>query len=75
MTDRKFHTVSIEDREMFAYNKRYNDLQKHLAQPENRIKYAYEFYNDFQDDRQMQLVAFEKALEWIAKCEDQTAHY
>jgi hypothetical protein len=73
--DRKFHTVSIEDREMFAYNKRYNDLQKHLAQPENRIKYSYEFYNDYQDDREMQLVAFEKSLHYISIVEDQTAHF
>ena len=73
--DRKFHTVSIEDREMFAYNKRHNDLQKHLAQPENRIQYAYEFYNELLDDRDIQLKAFEKALEWIGKCDDQTAHF
>jgi hypothetical protein len=73
--DRKFHTVSIEDREMFAYNKRHNDLQKHLAQVENRIKYSYEFYNDFQDDREMQLVAFEKSLHYISIVEDQTAHF
>jgi hypothetical protein len=73
--DRKFHTVSIEDREMFAYNKRHNDLQKHLAQPENRIKYSYEFYNDYQDDREMQLVAFEKSLHYISIVEDQTAHF
>jgi hypothetical protein len=73
--DRKFHTVSIEDREMFAYNKRHNDLQKHLAQVENRIKYSYEFYNDYQDDREMQLVAFEKSLHYISIVEDQTAHF
>ena len=48
--DRKFHTVSIEDREMFAYNKRHNDLQKHLAQPENCIRYAFEFLKGYISD-------------------------
>jgi len=73
--DRKFHTMSIEDREMFAYNKRHNDLQKHLAQVENRIKYCYEFYNDYQDDREMQLVAFEKSLHYISIVDDSTTHF
>jgi hypothetical protein len=73
--DRKFHTVSIEDREMFAYNAKQTKLQKFMSTPENRIHYAYEFYNEMLDDRYIQLKAFEKALEWIAKCDDQTAHF
>jgi len=40
---RNYHTVSIEDREMFAYNKRHDDLIKHFAQHENSIKYCYSF--------------------------------
>ena len=73
--DRKFHTVSIEDREMFAYNAKQTKLQKFMSTPENRIQYAYEFYNEMLDDRYIQLKAFEKALEWIGKCDDQTAHF
>jgi hypothetical protein len=76
--DRKFHTVSIEDREMFAYNKRHNDLQKHLAQVENRIRYCYEFMEDgdiLDVDNQMRNRAFEKALHYISIVEDQTAHF
>ena len=73
--DRKFHTMSIEDREMFAYNAKQTKLQKFMNTPENRIQYAYEFYNEMLDDRYIQLKAFEKALEWIAKCDDQTAHF
>jgi hypothetical protein len=43
--DRKFHTVSIEDREMFAYNAAYERKQQQLAKitPEQRIKYCFEF--------------------------------
>lgn len=76
--DRKFHTVSIEDREMFAYNKRHNDLQKHLAQVENRIRYCYEFMEDgdiLDVANQMRNRAFEKALHYISIVEDQTAHF
>jgi hypothetical protein len=51
MTDRKFHTVSIEDREMFAYNSAYQkqqaELKRILAQPEQRIKYAFEFLKGY----------------------------
>ena len=45
--DRKFHTMSIEDREMFAYNSAYQkqqaELQRILSHPEQRMKYAFEF--------------------------------
>ena len=40
MTDHKFHIVSIEDREMFAYNAAYQRRQAEQAKitPEQRIK-------------------------------------
>ena len=48
---RKFHTMSIEDREMFAYNSAYQkqqaELKRILAQPEQRIKYAFEFLKGY----------------------------
>jgi hypothetical protein len=70
---RQFHNMSVEDREMFAYNKRHNDLQNHLSQPENRIRYCYEFMKD--EDFQMRNLAFEKSLHYISIVEDQTAHF
>jgi hypothetical protein len=50
-------------------------LQKFMAAPENRIKYALEWHTEHKGDREMQNVAITKALDWIAKCEDSTAHY
>jgi hypothetical protein len=49
MTDRKFHTMSIEDREMFAYNAAYQRKQEQLAKvtPEQRIKYCFEFLTGY----------------------------
>lgn len=48
--ERKFHTVSIEDREMFAYNANYQQRkQQQLAAiaPELRIKYCFEFLTGY----------------------------
>ena len=46
---RKFHTMSIEDREMFAYNAAYKLKQQQLAAiaPELRIKYCFEFLKSY----------------------------
>jgi hypothetical protein len=42
---RKFHPMSIEDREMFAYNAEYQKRQLEIARvlshPEQRIKYCF----------------------------------
>ena len=51
--DRKFHTMSIEDREMFAYNANYQQRkQQQLAAiaPELRIKYCFEFLTGYVAD-------------------------
>jgi len=44
---RKFHTMSIEDREMFAYNsyrqKQQAEIDRINAHPEQRMKYCFEF--------------------------------
>jgi hypothetical protein len=42
---RQFHNMSVEDREMFAYNAAQERKQQQLAKitPEQRIKYAFEF--------------------------------
>jgi uncharacterized protein YaaR (DUF327 family) len=46
---RKFHTMSIEDREMFAYNAAYQRKQEQLSKVthEQRIKYCFEFLKGY----------------------------
>jgi uncharacterized tellurite resistance protein B-like protein len=67
--DRKYHTMSIEDREMFAYNSAYQkqqaELQRVLAQPEQRIKYCFEFLKGYIADGDDQMK--EKCYAGIAK--------
>jgi len=47
--DRQFHTVSIEDREMFAYNAAYKRKQQQLdaIAPELRINFCFEFLKSY----------------------------
>jgi len=77
--DRQFHTVSIEDREMFAYNATYQRKQQQLAAiaPELRIKYCFEFLKGYIADGDSEMVA--KCYNGIAKYSDQLdtseAHY
>ena len=79
MTDRKFHTVSIEDREMFAYNAAYQRKQQQLAKitPEQRIKYAFEFLKGYIADGDSEMTA--KCYAGIAKYSElldtSEAHY
>lgn len=46
---RQFHTMSFEDREMFAYNAARERKQQQLAAiaPELRIKYCFEFLKGY----------------------------
>ena len=48
-TERKFHNISLEDREMFAYNAAYQRRQAEQSKitPEQRIKYAFEFLKGY----------------------------
>lgn len=66
---RKFHTMSIEDREMFAYNSAYEkqqaEMKRILAQPEQRIKYAFEFLKGYVADGDEMMAA--KCYNAIAK--------
>lgn len=53
-------------------------LRHHLAQPENRIRYCYEFMRDgdiLDIDNQMRNRAFEKALGYIGQAEDDGSEY
>ena len=49
---RKFHNMSVEDREMFAYNAAQERKQQQLAKitPEQRIKYCFEFLKGYVAD-------------------------
>ena len=67
MTDRKYHIVSIEDREMFAYNAAYQRRQAEQAKitPEQRIKYCFEFLKGYLADGDSEMAA--KCYNGIAK--------
>ena len=83
---RKYHIISIEDREMFAYNANYQKhqeekktakqkLEAHLAQPETRIKYAFEFLNDFGDEPESRKKCYDQIAKWSDKLDWSEAHY
>ena len=71
---------SFEDREMFAYNARYQaqseqraaekaKLAAHLAQAENRIRYSLEFADtDCEESRTKAMTAFYK---WVGTANDE----
>ena len=79
--DRKFHTVSIEDREMFAYNSAYQkqqaELQRILSHPENRIKYCFEFLKGYiaDGDDLMTAKCYDGIAKYSAQLDYSEAHY
>jgi hypothetical protein len=79
--DRKFHTVSIEDREMFAYNSAYQkqqaELQRILSHPENRIKYAFEFLSGYiaDGDDLMKAKCYDGIAKYSEKLDWSEAHF
>jgi len=74
---RRYHTVSIEDREMFAYNKQYNERQRILSHPELRIRYAFEFLQGYiQDgDDQMKAKCYNGIAKYSAQLDTSEAHF
>jgi hypothetical protein len=78
---RQFHNMSVEDREMFAYNRTYQQVQDDIkrinAHPEQRMKYAFEFLTGYISGGDEQMTA--KCYDAIAKYSDQLdwaeAHY
>lgn len=78
---RKYHTVSIEDREMFAYNSAYQkqqaELQRILAQPEQRIKYAFGFLKGYiaDADEGMTKKCYDAIAKYSNKLDWSEAHY
>lgn len=74
---RKFHTMSIEDREMFAYNANYNKQKAEIARinahPEQRMKYCFSFMQGA--DTEMRKKCFDKIAEYSAQLDYSEAHY
>ena len=74
-----YHNMSVEDREMFAYNSYQERKQQQLAKitPEQRIQYAFEFLTGYIADGDDQMKA--KCYAGIAKYSDNLdyseAHY
>ena len=74
-----YYTTSFADREMFAYNskreKQQSELARVLAQPETRIKYAFEFLSDFGDEPETRKKCYDKIAEWSDKLDTSESHY
>jgi len=79
--DRKFHIVSIEDREMFAHNARYQkqqaELQRILAHPEQRLKYAFQFLTGYiaDSDEGMTKKCYDAIAKYSDKLDYSEAHF
>ena len=81
-----YYTTSFADREMFAYNANYQKMQEEkktakqeldriLSQPETRIKYAFEFLNDFGDEPESRKKCYDQISKWSDKLDTSEAHY
>ena len=87
-----YFTTSFVDREMFAYNANYQKqqeekktakqkLEAHLAQPETRIGYAFQFLTDHgfdsEDDyaEEIRTKCYNKIAEYSDKLDTSEAHY
>ena len=64
---RQFHNISLEDREMFAYNSYQERKRQQLAAiaPELRIKYCFEFLKGYVAENDSEMTA--KCYNGIAK--------
>jgi hypothetical protein len=78
---RQFHNMSVEDREMFAYNSAYNrqqaELKRILSHPEQRMKYAFEFLTGYISggDEQMTAKCYDAIAKYSAQLDWAEAHY
>jgi len=75
--NRKFHPISIEDREMFAYNARINkskaEIERINAHPEQRMKYCFSFMQGA--DNEMRAKCYNKIAEYSAQLDWSEAHF
>lgn len=74
---RKFHTMSIEDREMFAYNAAYQKQQAEIARinshPEQRMKYCFSFIEGADDG--MRVKCYDAIAKYSAQLDWSEAHF
>jgi hypothetical protein len=74
---RKYHTMSIEDREMFAYNsyreKQRAEIARINAHPEQRMKYCFEFMTHADDE--MRVKCYNAIAKYSAQLDYSEAHY
>lgn len=81
-----YYTTSFADREMFAYNANYRKKQEeektasqkidaHLAQPETRIMYAFQFLNEYGEYEESRVKCYNKIAEWSDKLDTSESHY
>lgn len=74
---RKYHVMSIEDREMFAYNAAYNkqkaETDRILSHPEQRMKYAFEFIVGADDG--MRAKCYDAIAKYSAQLDYSESHY
>ena len=75
--DRQFHNMSIEDREMFAYNARHRKLQQHMEHAENPIKYCFEFLKGYitEGDEEMKAKCYAGIAKYSEQLDWSEAHY
>ena len=78
-TERKFHNISLEDREMFAYNAAYERKQQQLAKvtPEQRIKYCFEFLKGYvaEGDSEMAKRCYDGIAKYVDLVDVSEYHY
>jgi len=78
---RKYHTMSIEDREMFAYNRTYQQVQDDIkrinSHPEQRMKYAFEFLSGYiaDGDDLMRAKCYDGIAKYSAQLDYSEAHF
>jgi glucan phosphorylase len=71
-----YYTTSFADREMFAYNKQQAELKRVLAQPEQRMKYAFEFLSDYvNNDELMAAKCYDAIAKYSAQLDYSEAHF
>ena len=68
-----YYTTSFADREMFAYNKQQEELKRVLAQPEQRMKYCFEFIVGA--DEGMRAKCYDAIAKYSAQLDYSEAHY